>query len=576
MAVLHHLPIFKVRIDGKYVPDGFMDDIQEITVDSSLHLPEMVTIQLLDPKLEWVNDQALLDLGKKLVVEVIPPGEPKSKIELLTEVEISAIEPTFLGGGASSLIIRGYNRSNRLHLGKHSRTFTNRSDADIVREIASTVGLQADVDPTGVEYEYIFQNNLTNMEFLVNRASRIGYQVYADKEKLYFKKSDSTLAAAIPKLTLGEELSLFRPRVTTSQQASSVRVFGWDAKGKKKVSAEARPNDQLKQGGMQQTGSNITGKQLELDRFSAVIVDAPISSIDEANAIATGLMNDIGYQFQEADGTCTGNPEIRAGRKIELKGLGERFNGNYFVTSAQHIYDSSGYRVEFSISGRQPNTMQHLLRPTNGQALGRGERFYGVTVGLVTNLNDPDQLGRVKVKFPWIFDDDEVEIESTWARVVNPSAGQQEKGFYFLPEIDDEVLIAFEHGDVNRPYLLGALWNSKDKPPKDNSGVIQDGKVIERIIRSRLQHQLIFNDSDDKPSITIETSGGHKIILDDTPGQMSITIVDSTGSNQIKIDSIQNAGTFEVKGPMKITSVGPLEIESKASIKMTAPVININ
>lgn len=134
-------------------------------------------------------------------------------------------------------------------------------------------------------------------------------------------------------------------------------------------------------------------------------------------------------------------------------------------------------------------------------------KFYGVTIGIVTNNKDPDGLGRVKVKFPWLSQTE----ESYWARIVTPMAGN-DRGIYFLPEIDDEVLVAFEQGDMNVPYILGALWNGKDKPPVKND----DGKNNQRVIKSR---------------------SGHQIILDDTEGEEKIIIQDKTGKNQIVISS---------------------------------------
>ena len=88
------------------------------------------------------------------------------------------------------------------------------------------------------------------------------------------------------------------------------------------------------------------------------------------------------------------------------------------------------------------------------------DRIYGVTIAVVTNNDDPEKLGRVKVKFPWLLD----ESESTWARVAVLMAGNK-RGTWFPPQIDDEVLVAFEHGDINRPIILGVMWNGKDTPP---------------------------------------------------------------------------------------------------------------
>ncbi|MGH2412758.1 MAG: phage baseplate assembly protein V [Microcystaceae cyanobacterium] len=168
-----------------------------------------------------------------------------------------------------------------------------------------------------------------------------------------------------------------------------------------------------------------------------------------------------------------------------------------------------------------------LLMPNDPQ-----NRFYGVTVGLVTNNKDPDNLGRVKVKFPWLSDKD----ESYWARVLTPMAGS-DRGIYFLPEVDDEVLVAFEMGDIAFPYILGALWNGKNKPPEKN----EDGKNNKRIIKSR---------------------SGHKIVLDDTEGQEQIVIQDKTGNNKITIDSKNNTMEIKVEKDLTIQTKGKITLKS--------------
>ena len=145
---------------------------------------------------------------------------------------------------------------------------------------------------------------------------------------------------------------------------------------------------------------------------------------------------------------------------------------------------------------------------------------------------DPDKLGRVKVKFPWLSEQE----ESNWARVLSPTAGAG-RGFYFLPEVNDEVLVAFEHGQVEFPYVLGALWNGKDKPPGNND----DGKNNQRLIKSR---------------------SGHVIILDDTEGKEQIIIRDKTQKNEIVIDSKTNAMTIKVEQDLSIETKGKISLKS--------------
>ncbi len=185
------------------------------------------------------------------------------------------------------------------------------------------------------------------------------------------------------------------------------------------------------------------------------------------------------------------------------------------------------------------------------QLMGRDateSRFYGVAFAIVTNNKDPDSLGRVKLKLPWMDD----QAESDWARVVAPMAGAS-RGFYFLPEVDDEVLVAFEHGSPDRPYVLGALWNGKDKPPETNS----DGKNNVRVIKSRSGHIIRLNDKD----------GEEKIEIIDKSAKNSIVI--STKDNTITIMADADVVIESGKGKLKLSGNG-IEITSKAGVKIEA------
>ncbi|MEA5567773.1 phage baseplate assembly protein V [Anabaena sp. UHCC 0399] len=160
------------------------------------------------------------------------------------------------------------------------------------------------------------------------------------------------------------------------------------------------------------------------------------------------------------------------------------------------------------------------------------DRFYGVTIGIVTNNQDEEGLGRVKVQLPRISDTD----ESYWARILTPMTGKA-AGIYFLPESDDEVLVAFDQGDINFPYILGSLWNGKDKPPAKN----EDGKNNQRLIKSR---------------------SGHQIILDDTKDAEKIIIQDATGKNEIVIDSKNNAMMLKVEKDLTIEAKGKISLKT--------------
>lgn len=211
-----------------------------------------------------------------------------------------------------------------------------------------------------------------------------------------------------------------------------------------------------------------------------------------------------------------------------------------------------------------------LLDFLNDSAASSSHRIYGVVVGRVTNNQDPDKLGRVKVKFPWLSDTD----ESFWARLATPMAGNQ-RGIYFLPEVDDEVLVAFEQGDLRFPYVLGALWGGKDTPPTDNS----DGKNNVRLIQSRSGHTIRLNDEEGKETIEIiDKNAKNKIVIDTTQNTISITadkdITLSAPQGKITLD----AQNIELKSSAstKIEASAGADIKANGTMNLKGATINLN
>ena len=195
-------------------------------------------------------------------------------------------------------------------------------------------------------------------------------------------------------------------------------------------------------------------------------------------------------------------------------------------------------------------------------------RISGVVVGQVTNTQDPDGLGRVKVRFPWLSNDD----ESFWARVATPMAGK-ERGFYFLPDVGDEVLVAFEQGDARFPYVLGGLWNGQDKPPEKN-----DDTNSARSIKSRSGHVIRLDDKNGEEKIEIIDKRGNKIVFDTTKNTFTFTsnkdIVLSAASGTIKLD----AQKIEIKSSAdtKIESGAGMDVKATGAMNIKGATVNIN
>ncbi len=511
-----------LKIDGSNASEEIMDGLISIDVDDSLLLPDMFSVHLRDPSFKWTDSDDFA-LGKS--VEIAVRGE--SGTSKLLAGEITAIEPEFSQAAGPTVMIRGYDQSHRLHRSKQTKTYVQETDSDIAKKIARECGLRAEVDSTREVHEYVSQDNQTDMEFIRERAERIGYRVYVEDGTLNFRQAPET-EPQVPVVEWGIDLLEFEARLTTAQQVTGVIVRGWDPKTKKEIIGQATTPQDTPQVGEQRAGGQAAKRAFNVDS-KEIVVDRPVATQSEADSLAQSICDEIGNAFIQAEGTCYGNPAVHAGAVVELKGVGQRFSGRYRITHAVHRYDDRGYTTQFTISGRRANTLGALLATKNGAK-------NNVVVGIVTNNGDPDGLGRVKVKFPTLPGNE----ESNWARLVTPMAGAG-RGFEFIPEVNDEVLVTFEHGDTSRPFVLGALWNGKDNPPEKSDQIISStGKVEKRIIRSRSGHTITFDDSDN----------GSKI-----------SIIDKTEKNLIEIDLQNNSMTIKADGDIQIEAKGKVKIK---------------
>jgi uncharacterized protein involved in type VI secretion and phage assembly len=192
------------------------------------------------------------------------------------------------------------------------------------------------------------------------------------------------------------------------------------------------------------------------------------------------------------------------------------------------------------------------------EAEGLGGRWYGVYPALVRDIRDPDNLGRVRVALPWSPDAAGDGSYEVWARLTTLAAGNG-RGTWWVPDVDDEVLVAFEGGDVRRPYVIGCLWNGADKPPETMDGA---GNNSLKVFHSRTGNKLTFDDTDGQSTITLETPGGRKLSLKDGPGVVEIN------------DGQGNSLKMEASG-ITLTATS-LTINAGSKMDVTAGLVNVN
>jgi phage protein D/phage baseplate assembly protein gpV len=535
-----------------------MDKLANVTVDQHTHLPDMFTLRFYDSDLQLM-DSGPFDLTKS--VEISAAKTDNTQITLV-KGEITALEPDFGENMTPEFVVRGYDPTHRMFRETRTRTFLNTKDSDLAQQIASAAGLQTEIETTNTVYDHVFQSNQSDLTFLMQRAWRIGFECFVADNKLYFRKPSNTGAASIT-LQWGSDLKYFRPRMTLAEQVDEVIVRGWDVTKKEAIVGKAEsgnlyPSIEESKDGKTWASSFGRGKK--------IVVEQPVVSQAEANVLASARLDEISGAFIDAEGMATRRPDIKAGEKVKLENLGQRFSGEYLVTNATHVFSPEGLKTVFRVTGSRTGLLSEQVNQQMPVDL-----WNGIVVGVVTNSDDPSNLGRVKLKFPWLSDD----AESNWARVASVGAGP-DCGFFAVPQVGDEVLVAFEHGDFNYPVVLGGLWNGQDKPPEDGTGAGSGEKPLVRVIQSPNGHKIIMYDNAEK-KIEIITTDGRSITLSDKDRKIIVKTsnVDMTiDDSDLKIKGVNIS--IEADAQIKIKASAGIDIESSAVTNIKGSVINLN
>ena len=549
----------EIKLNGQAVQSAVMNNLSYMTVEQHVHLPGMFILRFLDPSLE-ILDNGPFDLTKE--VEILAEKEDGTKISLI-KGEITALEPEFREGMLLEVVVRGFDKSHRLFRESISKAYLNIKDSDLASRIAGEAGLSAQVDATSTVYKHLIQHNQTNLEFLFERAWRIGYECFVADGKLYFRKPPAISSAEL-NLRWGEDLLEFYPRMSLAEQVDEVNVKGWDPEKMQAIVGRASRGNLYPSIGESKNGAQFASS---FGRGKSIVVDQPVIDQAEANTLAQARLNESSGAFVEAEGVALRRPDLTAGKVVELKALGKRFSGKYLISSATHTYSADGFSTHFSVRGARTGLLSDEI--AHMEPL---DRWPGLVVAVVTNTDDPQAWGRVKVKFPWLADD----VESDWARVIGIGAGP-DAGFFAVPQVNDEVMVAFVHGDFNQPVVIGAVWNGKHKIPKQPKDAPQGQKPLVRSWHSPKGHRIVLDDTSAK-KIEIVTTDGRSITLSDQDKKMII----KTQSVELTLEdqklTIETATEINIKAGsnLKMEANGNMDIQASGQLTLKGAMVNIN
>ena len=435
------------------------------------------------------------------------------------------------------------------------------------------------IDATKTVYEFICQSNVTDWDFIARLADENEMVMSVDGHgKFQFVKpksasgapSQNTLGGKGP-LVLGrpEEDAIrilrLRAAVTAADQVGKVEARGWDVTNKQELTATARAASNP---GI----SNSTSPGKAAGQFTPaklVATDTPYDRQSETEFGAESLANDVTGSFAELEVVTQGNPKLRPGVQVELATVGVPFEGKYTVTSVRHVFgDGKHYESWVTVSGRQ-------WRSLYGLASGGSDttpRLPSVANAIVTDVREKSGQGWVKLRFPWLDD----AYVSDWTRSVQ--LGGKDGGGVFPLDVGDEVLVAFDRGALDHPFVIGGLYNGRDKP------TVSDAPLYDGLKKQAARHTLSDRQGNrvdllsqqagrGKQGVRI-ASGNDKLIISLDRAKTEITVksdgsVSITGSRSVSVE----AGTslkLHGRQSVVIDSGGPLTLKGKGLVSLTS------
>jgi uncharacterized protein involved in type VI secretion and phage assembly len=562
----------QIMINGQSLADQVYEQLVELRVEQSVSLPSRLILRMSDPDFALI-DGTLFDVGAAITISL--PGGSTTVEVFDGEIVTVGIDQQGEGVYGCELVVSALDRSHRLGHDSKVRTFQKVSYADIVRTMAGECGLAASVhaDASHLEHEYVIQTT-TNFAFLNEMAFRLGYEWRVEASKLTF----GPRAASAPlEISYVDDLRRFKARFGAADRATSVTVQGWDASSQQPI----KSTNTAQLAGVQTTVGNVplgANGRTKGKPFAGKLVSTTLgpATTAEATSLAEALGTRLATAELSARGEIIGHPEIKAGTRVKITGMGTKLSGEYYITTVEHIFGrNTDLITRFTAGGTEPASIVDLLGGASERMTPFGR--LGVTVAIVTNNKDPDEVGRVKVKFPTLSGD----VESAWARLVGVGASAG-AGLMVVPEINDEVLVGFQDGDLRFPYVLGGLWSVKKKPPATSTDFLQSSKVVQWGLTTKGGHSMQFVEgtSDDKSHFTVQLAdkkttlrlGKDKVEIianDGKPIELknnrASIVLAANGDITIKGSNV----TIEATQALKATGL-PVEIKSNSALKAEA------
>ncbi|MFF4425305.1 VgrG-related protein [Streptomyces sp. NPDC001549] len=560
------------------LPPIWAAQLVSCVVDENVGLPDTAVLTYRDPDHEFLRATGIT-IGSPLRVSVMTvKGQAR---ERLFNGEVTALEIDRDRTG-SFTVVRAYSKAHRLQRGRKVVAYRNMTAAAIVRKVAAGAGLAVGkVEAAPVTYKQLSQANVSDWDFLQYLAGESGAQVRVDDQGLLqFTRPVKASGAPAPStsavrnpmvLEYGRNLLALRAALSAADGSSTVQVRGWDVTTKRPLVAQQPSvvSDTVAPGLSPQLAARF-GKS------AVAVTDTPYRTQAETTAVAKAAADRISSGFGELEAVAEGNPLLRAGKAVALGNVGQAFSGRYTATAVQHVLEPhGGYRTTVWVSSSPDRSLAGLV--TGANAPGRGPRIPGLAIGVVTDVREPNgsQRGAVRLKFPWLDD----TYVTDWVRTVQ--WGGKGGGGVVSPEVNDEVLVGFEQGLLDSPYVIGGLYNGVDQPSPHDVPLIDktSGKVNRRSVVSRSGHRVeLLDAAAPGPSGLRLVTGDERleVRMDDRRDRIELTVYAGRGRPLTSVLLDKNGITLDApQGTVKVSG-RQVDIDGTAGVSIGGRSVRVN
>lgn len=552
-----NLVSFKITSEGNQIPDTYQ--VRSIRVEKFLNRISKAEIIILDGSTSKqtfpVAESDTFKPGAKIEIKLGYNSQDDSVFKgIVVKQQIKVNEVS-----GSTLQILCKDEAVQLTINRQNNIFTDSKDSDAIKSILSKTKLNSTITATTVQHQEIVQYYATDWDFIVNRAEINGMVVFTNSGKFIVDKPAVSSTAEL-KLQYGYDIIEFDAELDATYQHTRVTSTAWDISKQEMISSEAPEPSINKQG-------DLSGKSLAeaVDAGNSILnTSAPLSDDDLKVWAEAALLKNRLSRFK---GTVTfqGSAKANPNTTIELKGLSERFNGNAFISGVVHTLDEGRWNSEAHI-GLSENWFaeENKISAPVSSALIPGIK--GLQTGIVKKIyEDPDNQNRVQVEIPVLG----VANELVWARLATFYNGNG-FGAFFMPEVNDEVILGFVNEDPRYPIILGSVYSTKIKAPETPN---EKNTIKTLITQSGLQVKF----DDENKVITLLTPAGNTMVFSDD--KEGITITDQS-SNQIQMNTegilIESQSDLTLKATYAVKIQGAtVTVDADQSLDATGTTVSL-